>query len=91
MKEFGAVSQRAPRMVKQNLLGHSGGSLEDQSTDKKMWMVKVRLMRFQREKDSIGNLARGCLCCVLARDLAMFCPCSENLGVAGSNRNGLSR
>lgn len=34
VEEFGAVSQKIPRIVKQNLLGHSGGSLEDQSTDK---------------------------------------------------------
>jgi hypothetical protein len=68
---------------KQSLIGYSGGAQKTGMLTG-IWIVKVRLMRFQmrRRKDSIGIWTRSHPCQSLAKNLSTFCPCPKTLGKA---------
>lgn len=68
------TSLKIPRLAEQNLLGLLMGVWKTrtpiQIVDSKGWA-------HERGK-KIPSGQEVCLCCILARNLALFCPCSEN-------------
>lgn len=53
----GTVRQRTLECYKQNSIGHSGGKQDDQNTNRNV-DSDTRLMKYQRNKASIGNFVR---------------------------------
>lgn len=53
-------------------MSHSGGSLRGQNYDR-MWVIKARLMEFQRETGIVLEPHRYYSCYIVAKKLATFC------------------
>lgn len=57
---------------KQSLLSKPGSS-EEENNGRNVFSEACALEVSEENKDSTGNWTRGCLCYVLAKNLAMFC------------------
>jgi hypothetical protein len=62
-----------PESYKQNLMGSSGGSLE-QSVNGNAESKGKAFEVSDRNEDSIGNGTRGHSCYIVAKKLSTFCP-----------------
>lgn len=69
-------ARKIPECCKQNLVGHFSGRLEDRNTERNM---DSRLSAHEVPEDSLRNQDRDHLCVILAKNLALFYPCPDNL------------
>lgn len=55
-----------------------------------MQAVEACLKEFQSGTKTVSNLIKGHPCDILAKNLAVFCPCHENLSEAKFKSNGFT-